>query len=239
MQPIRKKNKKTKFQIYGLKSLHILDNHISNPRYLGFSEFISTNVLRNSSYCWSIGRDRRIKDKAYKKYNDNIYNIPSLKSTRSTMQGYGSRKEFYIPLGKGDPSPNAYNILSIFDININKRKGKSFGTKLNYNKKDERFRPGPGSYESKNYKDFGNIPILLKSRQGFFYDDDLKKKKATVSMQRYKPNYKWVEKRRFNGITFGIGDRPKMYALNYFPGPGSYRVPGNFDRGYKGKLPLN
>ena len=58
-------------------------------------------------------------------------------------------------------------------------------------------------------------------------------------MQRYKPDYKWVEKRRFNGITFGIGDRPRMYALNNFPGPGSYRVPGNFDRGYRGKLPLN
>ena len=219
--------------------MHILDNHISNPRYPGFSEFISTNVLRNSSYCWSIGRDRRIKDRSYKKYNDNIYNIPSLKSSRYTIQGFGPRKDFYIPLGKGDPSPDAYNILSIFDINVKKKIGKSFGPKLNYNKKDDKYKPGPGAYESKNFKKFGNIPILLKSRQGFFYDDDLKKKKATVSMQRYKPDYKWVERRRFNGITFGIGDRPKMYALNNFPGPGTYRVPGNFDRGYRGKLPLN
>ena len=225
--------------MYGLKSMHILDSHISNPRYPGFSEFISMNVLRNSSYCWSIGKDRRIKDKSYKKYNDNIYNIPSLKSTRYTIQGYGTRKDFYIPLGKGVPSPNAYSLLSIFDSNIRKKIGKSLGARLNYSNWDEMHKPGPGAYESKNPKKFGNIPILLKSRQGFFYDDDLRKKKATVSMQRYTPNYKWVEQRRFHGISFGIGDRPKMYATNNYPGPGTYKVPGNFDRGYKGKLPLN
>ena len=58
-------------------------------------------------------------------------------------------------------------------------------------------------------------------------------------MQRYRPNYKLVERRRFNAITFGIGDRPNMHTVNNFPGPGAYRVPGNFDRGYRGKLPLN
>lgn len=238
VQSNRRKTK-NKFRAYGLKSLHILDNNISNPRYPGFSEFISSNVLRNSSYCWSLGKDPRIKDRSYKKYNDNIYNLPSLKSTRYTIQGYGMRKDFCVPGGKGSPSPNAYNIMSVFDINIKKKIGKSFGPKLNYNKTADRFKPGPGAYNSKNTSSYGNIPILLKSRQGFFYDDDLKKKKATVSMQRYKPDYKWVERRRFNGISFGIGDRPKMYALNNFPGPGTYRVPGNFDRGYRGKLPLN
>ena len=99
--------------------------------------------------------------------------------------------------------------------------------------------PGPGAYENKNIKRFGHIPIILKSRHGFFYDDDLKKKKATVSMQKYKPSFSLVEMRRFNGITFGIGDRPNMHSVNRFPGPGAYKVPGNFDRGYKGKLPLN
>ena len=88
-------------------------------------------------------------------------------------------------------------------------------------------------------KTFGIIPITLKSRHGFFYDDDLKKKRATVSMQRYKPSYKLVQINRFKAITFGIGNRPILHINNKFPGPGSYKVPGNFDRGYKGKLPLN
>ena len=43
-----------KFRKYGQKSLHILDKEINNPRYPGFSQFISSNVLRNSAYCWSL-----------------------------------------------------------------------------------------------------------------------------------------------------------------------------------------
>ena len=114
------------------------------------------------------------------------------------------------------------------------------GEKLNAGKKNDKYSPGPGTYNSSwNSHTFGNIPIAIKSRQGFFYDDDLKKKKATVSMWRYKPNYNFVERRRFNAITFGIGDRPVFYSQNKYPGPGSYKVPGNFDRGYRGKLPLN
>ena len=235
----RAKKLKKMFKSYGLKSLHVLDKNVSNPRYPGFSEFISSNVLQNSAYCWTIGRDIRIKDRTYKKLNDNIYNLPNFKSTRYTILGYGSRKDFFIPFGKGDPSPNAYKIPSIFDINIKKRIGKSLGKKLSYVKRDEKYRPGPGAYENKNIKKFGNINILLKSRLGFFYDDDLKKKKATVSMQRYSPSYKLVEQSRFSGITFGIGDRPIMYSKNNFPGPGAYKIPGIFDRGYRGKLPLN
>lgn len=228
-----------KFKECGKKSLHVLDRNIGNVRYPGFSEFFSSNVLQNSSYCWSIGKDARIKDKFYKKYNDNIYNIPDSKTARYTIQGYGTRGEFWIPYGKGDPSPDRYNILSVFDINFKKRKGASFGVKLNYISRESKYKPGPGTYEDKPFHKFGNIPILIKSRQRFFYDDDLKKKKATVSMQRYKPKYNLVERNRFNAITFGIGDRPNMHTVNKFPGPGAYKVPGNFDRGYKGKLPLN
>ena len=228
-----------KFKEYGEKSLHVLDSNIYNPRYPGFSEFISSNVLRNSSYCWSLGKDKRIKDKSYKKYNDSIYNLPDFKSSRYTTLGFGNKKDFWIPLGKGDPSPDAYKINTIFDINLLHRKGSTLGERLNYMKRDDKYKPGPGAYENKNLKKVGNIPILIKSRQGFFYDDDLKKKKATVSMQRYKPKYTLVQMNRFSGISFGIGDRPNLHVVNRFPGPGAYNVPGNFDRGLKGKLPLN
>ena len=87
MQAKARKNHKN-FKKFGQKSLHILDSNIRNPRYPGFSQFTSSNALRNSSYCWTIGKDSRIKDKSYKKYNDNIYNLPSLKSTGSTIQGF-------------------------------------------------------------------------------------------------------------------------------------------------------
>ena len=63
MQAEARRNHKL-FKKYGQKSLHILDSNIYNPRYPGFSEFTSSNALRNSSYCWTIGKDNR---KKYKK----------------------------------------------------------------------------------------------------------------------------------------------------------------------------
>ena len=228
-----------KFKKYGLKSLHILDSNINNPRYPGFSEFLSSNSLRNSSYCWSIGHDKRLKEKSYQKYNDKIYNIPDLKSTRYTILGYGERGNFLSSTTKFYPSPNTYRIKSIFDINKLHNKGIIFGEKLNYTKRDDKYKPGPGAYKIKNLKKFGNIPIIMKSRHGFFYDEDIKRAKAKVSMQKYKPKYNLVEMNRFKAISFGIGDRPNLHLVNRFPGPGAYKIPGNFDRGYRGKLPLN
>ena len=227
------------FKNFGEKSLHVLDYHMKTPRYLGFSEFLSSNALRNSSYGWTIGKDKRIKDKAYKKYNDNIYNLPDLKSSRYTIPGYGQRKDMRPVIEKNNPGPNRYFLESLFDYNLKHRKGSSLGAKLSYQTRNEKFIPGPGTYNSINLKKMGIIPILIKSRQGFFYDDDLKKKKATVSMQKYRPNFTLVERNRFHAITFGIGDRPKMHSLNNFPGPGSYNIPGNFDKGLKKKLALN
>ena len=58
-------------------------------------------------------------------------------------------------------------------------------------------------------------------------------------MQRYKPDYKLVQRRRFKAISFGIGERPNMHNTNKYPGPGTYNVSGNFDRGYKGKKIIN
>ena len=227
------------FKKYGLKSLHILDNNIRNVRYPGFSQFSSSNALRNSAYCWSIGNELRIKDKSYKKYNDNIYNIPEIKSKRFTTLGYGHRGKFWVTSNKFFPSPATYKINSIFDLNLMHKKGITFGEKFYNVKSYDKYKPGPGAYNIKNLKKFRNIPIILKSRLCFFYDDDLKKKKATVSMQRYKPKYSLVQMNRFSAITFGIGDRPNTYNINKYPGPGAYKVPGNFDRGYRGKLPLN
>ena len=82
------------------------------------------------------------------------------------------------------------------------------------------------------------IPICIKSRQGFFYDDDLKKKKHIVSMQKYHPKYNLVEINRYKGAGIGIGER-LSFSKNKNPGPADYFIPGNFDRGLKGKLALN
>ena len=131
-----------KFKLFGQKSLHILDSNIRNPRYPGFSEFTSSNALRNSSYCWTIGKDHRIKDKSYKKYTDNIYNIPRLLSQRYTILGYGQRGSILDFGKKYGPSPDTYKICSVFDYNIKHKKGITLGMKLNYSSRENRYKPG-------------------------------------------------------------------------------------------------
>ena len=231
-----------KFRSCGIKSLHILDKEIDNKRYPGFSEFFSSNVLQNSSYIWAFPKDKRFKLRDYKKLNDNIYNLPSVKNTRHAGIGIGARKSPIQILGKGNPSPAQYFIKSLFEENTKNAKGASLKGRFKYGKNDNEFYPGPGTYNtiSKVGADaFGVIPINLKSRHGFFYDEDIKHKEATVSMQRYKPNHTLTEMSRFNAITFGIGKRPNLYLQTGYPGPGTYNIPGFCDRGYRGKLPIN
>ena len=200
------------------------------------SEFCSTNSLQNSSYCWSIPRDIRIKDKGYKKLNDNIYNIPDYKSTRFTTLGFGKRSNAF-GSKENSPSPQNYKISSLFEYDLKHNKGYSMlGRSLEPTRR--RYVPGVGAYNLIRAAKFGMIPISLKSRQGFFYDDDLKKKKHTVSMQRYTPKYNLVQINRYKGAGIGIGARIS-FSKNNNPGPADYKIPGIFDRGLKGKLVLN
>ena len=200
---------------------------------------MSSNSLRNSSYCYSLGRAPRIGIKSYKKYNDNIYNIPDLKSKRSTILGLGERRDLRPTPGKGDPSPDAYKIFSLFDINLKHHKGPSLGARLIYNMKNDKFKPGPGAYIFRNYQKYGTIPISIRSRREFFYDEDLRQKKATVSMQKYSPKYDIIERNRYKGTSFGFGQRPILSTFNKNPGPAAYKIPSIFDRGIKGKLTIN
>ena len=220
----------------GLKSLHILDSNISNRRYPGFSQFHSSSSLQNSSYCYTIPKAERIKDKEYKKLNDNIYDIQDDKSTRYTIQGFGKRSNFF-ERRDNYPSPHNYKINSIFEYNANHNKGSTIlGKSIDSSRR--KYVPGVGAYNLISAAKFGIIPIAIKSRQGFFYDDDLKKKKHIVSMQKYHPKYNLVEINRYKGAGIGIGER-MSFSKNRNPGPADYTIPGNFDRGLKGKLALN
>ena len=247
----RKKLKKKdsfplKIKKWGLKSLHIMDDNCKNPRYPGFSEFISESTLQNSSYCWTIGGSKRFHTSGTGSdgklmEGGNIYNLPSMRMSRTTIMGLGPKSYFPIIPGKGDPAPNAYRADTFYESTKKRKGGLSILGRNYVNDNDAKLNPGPGTY----YHDLdwklstSRIPISVKSRQRFFYDDDIKQKEATVSMQKYYPKMDLVQRNRFRGISFGFGDRQPLYPRNGFPGPGSYNIPGNFDRGLKGKLPLN
>ena len=98
--------------------------------------------------------------------------------------------------------------------------------------------PGAGSYKVKNLDKLGNIPIALKFRHGFYYDDEMKKKKATVSMQKYSPKFNYVKINRYKGAGIGFGKRGSA-SKEETPGPANYDVPRIFDRGVKKDLVIN
>ena len=169
--------------------------------------------------------------------NDNIYNIPDNKSNRYTSQGYGQRGGQFISKNKFTPSPQTYTINTLFDYNLRHNRGFTMlGKSAESNRRN--YTPGVGAYNLIRTAKYGIIPITIKSRQGFFYDDDMKKKKYTVSMQKYHPQYHLVENTRYSGAGIGIGER-LSFSKNRNPGPADYHIPGNFDRGLKGKLALN
>lgn len=213
--------------------------NINNKRYLGFSEYLSSNTLQNSSYVWSFPKTERSRRKDFLKLNDNIYNIPDFKTTRSTNLGYGSRAIFNTLNSKYTPSPATYNLKSLFDINLIKKKGPIMTNKPKFILINNKHTPGPGTYNLSSKKTHGLIPITIKSRHNFFYDEIIKQKKFIILKKLYKPKYNFVERNRYSAITFGIGERPKLYNNDGFPGPGAYNIPGCFDRGLKGKLVLN
>jgi len=217
------------------KSLHILDNNILNPIKFGFSEYQSEYTLQHSNSCFSFSKTKRFKDE--KVLNDNIYNI--LKTERNKCFSFGKEKrsEIINLFSKYNPGPNHYKIKSIFNSS-SYNKGFSFNDN-NRNKiiKDNDV-PGPGKYEINKKINSGKIPIIMKFRNKFFYDDLIKQKKFTVSCQKYFPNIDYIKINRFKNINFGKSKR-FIYQYTSNPGPGSYNVPGNFDRGLKGKLVLN
>ena len=92
--------------------------------------------------------------------------------------------------------------------------------------------------EIKEVEKYGNIPISIKFRHGFYYDDEMKKKKATVSMQAYTPKYNYIKINRYKGAGIGFGQRNTL-APKIGPGPGEYKIPRIFERGVKKDLAIN
>ena len=85
-----------------------------------------------------------------------------------------------------------------------------------------------------NYLDLNELNDIFITNNISFKDMLILSKNDMIDL-----GFNLVQRNRFRGISFGFGDRQPLYPRNGFPGPGSYNIPGNFDRGLKGKLPLN
>ena len=205
-------------------------------RMPGYSLFQSSNTLQNSSHIYSMPKALRMDHKQDKKLCDNIYNIPDQKSKRFTSLGYGQRSNLIRDASRY-PSPQSYKYESLFDYNLKHKKGITILGKPAEKSIKERI-PGVGAYHFKDIENFGNIPIKIKFRNGFYYDDEMKQKKATVSMQKYSPKFNYIKINRYKGAGIGYGQRHSM-STEKTPGPGEYKIPRIFDRGVKRDLVIN
>lgn len=235
----------------GLRSMRVLLNNLGNVRYLGLSEFHSEHSFQNSSPIWSFTKDPRFKNNSSAMFNGNYYDLKPLQSNISTSFSKAKRVTLKHNLLERSPSPQEYTFRGLAEDNIAKGKGTSFIGKFATIKTTQYTNirsPGPGQYNLvKNNLSFQN-PITIKSRNGFYYEDDLKKKNHIVSMQKYSPKMSLIESGRFKGITFGFGNKVSIDNNNnnsnnkyirFVPGPGTYNLPGIFDKGIKSKPALN
>jgi len=197
--------------------------------------------LQNSIVTWTIPKTGRFKHFYSKPLTESIYNIPEGKEKRCTTQGYG-RKYDLIPLqGRGSPPPNRYRMLSQLEKNLQLHKGFSLTIKPPYIPSDaEKYVPGPGNYHVKNINLTGKVPIALKSRIKYFYDEDIKQHEHCISPQTYLPSTKLTENLRYTSASFGKGIRTpnENVCVKSYPGPGTYNLPSVFDK-RRTKVPLN
>ena len=202
----------------------VLDN-VGNCRYPGFSEYQSQNTLQNSSYQWSFPKNMRFNN-GIRSLNPSMYILPTLSSNRTTSFGIGDRTSFKPNKNiANNPSPDTYHLKTDVDLNLIHRKGPLMLSKIeDHELAKSRKYPGPGTYEVAKSILETNIPIKLKSRLGFFYEDEIKKRKHCVSMQRYHPSTKLEENLRYRNIGFGIGGRipNENLSVKNNPGPGYF-----------------
>jgi hypothetical protein len=123
--------------------------------------------------------------------------------------------------GGDSPSPNRYNLKSVFD-SINPHAPSFGGPHLNIKNSLNKY-PGPGAYEVLNPLGNDAPKFTLKGK--------LENKVRAVSPPPNAYNPSPVRSGRFAGIGLGVGDRSFLNnrALSSNPGPGSYEVHSSFD----------
>ncbi len=201
------------------------------------SHFESSSSLRHSIPSMSFSTQARFETEK-SQYNNSpmketkVYKKNSI-PIKGTM-GESARNSLLIKPNDA-PSPQKYKLKSEFDNNIKNKKGYSIHEQSITNEKKNNV-PGPGQYKGKDNWIHKDGPSL-KHRPKFFIDEQIKGL-TVVSPQKYKINYKSVEKNRYQGVGFGIGEKNNSPKKNKGPDVGSYNIPSQFNQKGK-KLPIN
>jgi len=201
------------------------------------SHFESSSSLRHSIPSMSFSTQARFETEKSEYDNSPMKETKVYKKNNIPMKGtMGISERNSLLIKPNDaPSPQKYKLKSTFDENVNKKKGYSIHEESSSNK-NKNMVPGPGQYKKKDDWIHKDAPSL-KHRPKFFIDEQIKGLTA-VSPQKYKINYKSVEKNRYQGVGFGIGDKNSPIKKNKGPSVGTYNIPSQFNKKGK-KLPIN
>lgn len=177
-------------------------------------------TLCRSTLHWSFGKaDRFSQPKSA--HSAEYCVLPSTLNKRSAGFGYGGRSPMVNRQGGDSPSPNRYNLKSVFD-SINPHAPSFGGPYLNIKSSVDK-SPGPGAYEVLNPLGNDAPKFTLKGKI------ETKIRASSPPPTAYNPSP--VRSGRFAGIGLGLGDRSFLNnrSLSTNPGPGSYETHSPFN----------
>ena len=187
----------------------------------------SSATLQNSINAFAFPKSDRFGSSYKKPLVDSQYDLKDTHFIRATSIGYGNKIDFTSNLLKNSPAPNTYNLGST----LNLKAGITIKSKwqINTNEDEKRKMPGPSDYKVTSKRT--TLPVTLKFRHGFYYEDDLKNKGYAISPQAYEPTLKFIGTNRFKSVKFGSEERCGVIGKgNINPGPGQYNLPGICDK---------
>ena len=214
----------------------MLERNLNNPRNYGMYDDKSVNTFRNSNISYTIPKSERFKGNYKKGATDSFYEVNSVMSKNSTSLGYGERTDFRFLRGKGNPSPDTYNLGSTLNKKSTSIKSRQPDNTILYKSRI----PAPGDYNIRLKET--TLPTTLKFRHSLFYEDEMKLKSHCISPQAYFPKTHFTSPNRFNNIKFPTQQRNTNEIgkdLKTNPGPGYYNLPSIFDLSRRTKPAIN
>eukprot|EP00826_Nyctotherus_ovalis_P058680 TRINITY_DN808_c0_g1_i1.p1 TRINITY_DN808_c0_g1~~TRINITY_DN808_c0_g1_i1.p1 ORF type:complete len:277 (-),score=12.33 TRINITY_DN808_c0_g1_i1:34-864(-) len=209
----------------------------------GFSTYLSSNTLQNSSRYWSFPKG----DRFFQPSPDNnakYLAFSTALSPRYSTFGFGERLiQKNLPAAY-TPAPGNYHLPSIFDSPKSlQSKGKTFGIARGfydnvYTPHQDNITPriaaqvpGPDRYSPLETNPLG------KSAKKFSLTSRVTPPQPTTkdypAPGAYKPVHVLTEPSRYKGVSFGIGNRGSPtgpVSLTVTPGPGTYKLTSPFDK---------
>lgn len=183
----------------------------------GFSTYLSSNTLQNSSRYWSFAKG----DRFFQLPPDNnakYLAIPTVLSGRYSTFGFGERSLYKTLPAVDSPAPGHYRVASAFDpTNPLHAKGKSFGISRGYYENvytphqdniTPRIAaqvPGPDRYSVREANPIGKNAkkFAIKSR----VPPPPPVTRDFPPPGAYKPVHVLTEPSRYNSVGFGVGNR--------------------------------